>query len=113
MARTGLVGEEAMSRYSIPGSGRIASSYSKIMDESGLDAGEEIEDAQRKVFNDFMQKAKSGQVQGQGKFSGKYEPTALGFKKYISDNAAYQLHQGAGGRMQDEQIAKNSYKLFG
>jgi hypothetical protein len=95
-----------MYKQKMPGSESISSSYGKIMGESGLDAGMEIEDAQRKSFMDFMQKAKSGQVQGQGRFSGKYEPTAIGFQKYLSDNAAYQLDQGAGGKAYYDKISK-------
>jgi hypothetical protein len=108
----GLVGNEATSQYTLPGSEGIMNSYSKIMGEQGFDPLNEQEDAQRKIFNDFMQKAKGGQIQGRGRFSGKYEPTAIGFQKYLAGDAAYQLDQGKGGRAYDEKIKNINWNMI-
>jgi len=96
----------------IPGSESMVSSYNKIMGEFGLDPQKEQEDAQRKVLEDFMQKARAGQTQGKGKFAKKFAPTAHGFGEYIASDAAYNLHQGPGGKRHDEQTAKGMGKLL-
>jgi len=102
-----------ISRAKIPGAEKMMDSYSKIMDEAGLNPYKEQEDAQRKHFNDFITNARGGRVQGQGKFSRRYPASATGFQTYLADQTAYQLHQGKGGRMQDEQIARNAINLWG
>jgi hypothetical protein len=102
----------APGRNVIPGSESIMSSYDRIMGEMGLDAQEEQEDAQRKILKDFMEKAQSGQVQGKGKYSKKFAPTAQGFNEYILADAAYNLHQGEGGKSYDERIAKGMPKYL-
>ena len=98
-----------ISRARIPGTEGIMDSYSKIMGEAGLNPDKEQEDAQRKAFNDFMVNARGGQFQGQGKFAKRYPASATGFQTYLADQTAYQLHQGKGGKLEEEQFNKANY----
>lgn len=88
----------------IPGSESLMSSYDKIVGEAGFDLRKEQEENQRKIFNDFMKNARMGKVQGRGKFSQVFPPTATGFNDFLTADAAYQLHQGPGGAMHDKKI---------
>ena len=87
-------------------------SYSKIMGEQGFDPLKEQEDTQRKIFNDFMAKANRGEIQGQGKFSQKFNPTAQGFQAFLAADAAYNLHQGQGGRAEKEKLNKANWSMI-
>ena len=97
---------QALTQSYMPGSGSMANSYSRIMGELGLDPLKEQEDEQRRILNDFMEKARRGEVQGSGAFSKKFAPTAQGFAAFLGSDAAYNLSQGKGGRMQDERTAR-------
>ena len=94
----------APGRNVIPGSEGITSMYDKIIKKSGYDPEKETEDIMQASFNKFMENAKAGRIQGSGKYAKKFAPTAMGFNEYLTADAAYNLHQGQGGRMQDEQI---------
>jgi len=105
MALTGLSLPEGQSTI-----GRMSgNSLSRAMAKFGINPQEEEDQAYQKMVGDFMSKAKSGGVQGQGKFSGVYQPTSEGFQKYISDDAAYQLHQGEGGKAWQDKLNKANW----
>ena len=109
MALTGLSLPEGQSTI-----GRMSgNSLSRAMAKFGINPQEEEDQAYQKMVGDFMSKAKQGTVQGQGKFSGVYQPTSEGFQKYISDDAAYQLHQGEGGKAWKDKIAKANFGKMG
>jgi hypothetical protein len=99
----------APGRNVIPGSESMMSSYDRIMGEFGLDAKKEQEQAQRKIVKDFMENASRGMVQGKGKFGKVFKPTAQGFNEYLAADAAYNLHQGEGGRTWDEKNRKGQH----
>jgi hypothetical protein len=96
----------APGRNVIPGSEAMMSSYDRIMGEFGLDPQVEADENSRKIMKDFMEKANKKIPQGKGKFSKIFAPTAAGFNEYILADAAYNLHQGEGGKSYDERIAK-------
>jgi hypothetical protein len=94
----------APGRNVIPGSEAITSSYDRIMGEFGLDPQAEADENSRKIMRDFMEKAQQGKIQGKGKFAGKFAPTAQGFQEYLTADAAYNLHQGEGGKSYYDKI---------
>jgi hypothetical protein len=100
---------QALSETYMPGSGSMANSYSKIMGEQGLDPLKEQEDEQRKILNSFMEKARRGEVQGSGAYSKKFAPTAQGFAAFMGADAAYNLHQGMGGKAEADKLANANW----
>lgn len=99
----GGITPQALSQSNISGSESVMSAYSKIMGDRGYDPQQELEDAAKRRFDDFMEKARRGEVQGKGAYSKRFAPTAMGFQEYLNEDAGYQLDQSPRGAMAQQQ----------
>jgi hypothetical protein len=103
---------QGLSESYMPNSESITSAYSKIMGDRGYDPQQELEDVAKKNFDDFMQRARRGEVQGRGAYSKKFAPTAMGFTDYLAADAAYNLHQGRGGKAEADKMKYGNLGQF-
>lgn len=109
MALTGLSLPEGQSTI-----GRMSgNSLSRAMAKFGINPKKEEDQAYEKMLGDFMSKANSGRMQGQGKYSKVFEPNAKGFQDYIAADAAYNLHQGEGGKAWKDKMGKADFGKMG
>jgi len=94
--------------------GRMSgNSLSRAMAKFGINPQEEEDQEYEKMLGDFMSKANSGRMQGKGQFAKVFTPDAKGFQDYIAADAAYNLHQGEGGKAWQDKRNKADFGKMG